>query len=128
MCKISTNVQETAPKQYIAIGHKHLRLTLGQYVQVIKRVKADKPRTWYPETLCSWAGGTREDVLREFGELVQDKINEHMVIREMRPGQLNKLKTRHLVSGCRWCGRSLGEYRHRENRFCDINCRQSYYY
>lgn len=52
-------------------------LTVGQYVSVIKKVKSLPLDTRYPQTLCSWASGTGEDILREFRQGIHDRINRN---------------------------------------------------
>ena len=52
-------------------------LTVGQYVSIIKKVKSLPLDTQYPQTFCSWAGGTGHDILREFLEGINDRINRN---------------------------------------------------
>ena len=111
---------------YITISHNGLQLTLGRYVELIREVKAAPKGTKYRETLRSWAGGTREDILREFGDMVTDKINEHLQIRELTDARLLKKKEAHLRSDCRWCGSSLNRYEPLHRRFCDESCQRSH--
>lgn len=114
--------------QVIRIDHKNKALTIGQYVQIIRRVKASPPGTMFKESFGGWWPATREEILRQFWQMVQDRINRNSVIpAKLTDAELLALKRQHLKSECRWCGQSLGEYREKERRFCDGGCRRSYY-
>ena len=103
------------------------RVSLTAYIAEIKRVKADAPGTRYNRTLCCWYPGTREDVLREFRESVEDRINRHMVIRpEPTPRRMYKIMAARIKHVCRWCGVDLGEYRAEHARFCSPGCRSAH--
>src|SRR5262249_33671466 len=103
-----------------------LKLTLGRYVEIIRRVKAAPSGTTYRQTFRSWSSGTREDILREFGDMVTDKINEHLTIRELTDARLLKKLQAHVRSNCRWCGSPLNRYAPLHRRFCDDSCRTSH--
>lgn len=112
----------------IRITHNNRVLSIGQYVQLIKSVKAAPKGTQYKETLCSSFGGTRETILAEFGQMVQDKINEHLKIRSLSDRRLSRKMRAKIKSSCRWCGSNLNRYEPYHNRFCDSSCHRSYYY
>ena len=52
------------------------RVSLGQYVRAVRIAKAN-PEAWFPQTLCSWAGGRGQTVTAEFVEGLLDRINRH---------------------------------------------------
>lgn len=105
------------------------QLTIGQYVEIVKRVKASAPGTRFDKSFCNWWSTTREEILREFFEGVQDRINKHLRIApELTATRLFKLKASHLTSECRWCGQSLGAYKNEHERFCaGSSCWRDYY-
>ena len=50
-------------------------VTLGQYVKAVKQAKAN-PKAIFPHTFCDWCSGTGEQIVGEFFEGVQDRINQ----------------------------------------------------
>ena len=115
-------------KYCIRIARNGLSLTLGEYVGIVNRVKAAPPGTMFKESFGSWWSTSREDILREFGRMVTDKINEHLTLRELSDARLLAKLRRHVKSDCRWCGESLGRYEPKEMRFCCADCRRCFYW
>ena len=58
-------------------------LTIGQYLSVIRKVKSMPLDTHYPQTFCSWAGGTGHKIMREFMDGIQDRINRNIPYSKM---------------------------------------------
>ncbi len=54
------------------------RVSLGDYVRAWRIALAAPANTWFRETPCSWAGGDRAQVLREFRKGLDDRINRHV--------------------------------------------------
>lgn len=112
----------------ITLARNGRQIPIGKYVTIINRVKASPTGTLYKKSFANWYTSTREDILREFGQMVTDKINEHLTIRTLTEGRLHRKMCKHLVSKCRRCGHSLGEYKNEHSRFCDSSCRRDYYF
>ena len=110
--------------QVITLARNGRQLTLGQYVEIVKRVKAAPAGTEFKESFGGWWPATREEILREFGQMVTDKINASLAIREMSDFRLLQLMKRHIKSSCRWCGSSLNRYEPKHRQFCDPSCRR----
>lgn len=53
-------------------------VTIGQYVQAWRTVKAAPEGQEFKSSLNGWWPATREEILREFSEGVQDRINQHV--------------------------------------------------
>lgn len=110
----------------IHIAHKNLDLPIGDYVALIKKVKASEQGTRYKESLCGWWISTREKILQEFLYSINDRINKHLVIRDLSESRLNRKIEKKVISKCRWCGSSLGKYKNHSFRFCNLDCTRSY--
>lgn len=54
------------------------RVTLGAYVRAWKAALAAPATAWFRTTPCSWAGGDRAQVLREFRDGLDARINRHI--------------------------------------------------
>jgi hypothetical protein len=67
----------TASPQTIRLGDGH-RVSLGTYLRAWKAALAAPHDAWFPRTPCSWAGGDRDQVLREFRAGIDDRINRHL--------------------------------------------------
>ncbi len=110
----------------IRITHCKRELSAGQYAQMILRVKAAAPGTQFKESLCGWWPATREEILKQFYQMVTDKINEAAPPRGLTANRLSCKMRAKLKSKCRWCGMSLGRYEDRERRFCSADCRRDF--
>ncbi len=53
-------------------------VSLGTYVAAWKRALSAPAHATFRETPCSWAGGDRDQVLREFRAGLHDRINRHL--------------------------------------------------
>jgi hypothetical protein len=51
-------------------------VTLGAYVRGWKAVKAAAPGTMFKRSLCGWWPASREEILKQFSEGVNDRINK----------------------------------------------------
>jgi hypothetical protein len=111
-------------KHIITLARNSRQLTAGQYVETINRVKASAPKTQFKESFGGWWPATREEILRQFGEMVTNKINERLPIRTLSDFRLLQLMKRHIKSDCRWCGSSLNRYEPKHCQFCDASCRR----
>ena len=53
-------------------------VTLCAYVKAWKAVKAAPVNTMYKSTLCTWWPESREEILRQFMQGLNDRINGHI--------------------------------------------------
>ena len=115
-------------QRIIKLGYEK-SVTVGQYVAVIKEAKANPDRVFSRGLTGFWPVTGRE-IVREFREtMLTDRCNRGLVIRERSASRLEYIKARKLTSDCRWCGQSLNAYVGNDHaRFCDSDCRRSYYF
>lgn len=60
-------------KRIIATGSGSV--TIGAYVAAWKRVKASPPGTEFKSSLCGRWAATREEILQQFSDGVNDRVN-----------------------------------------------------
>ncbi len=104
-------------------------VTVRQYVAAIKKVMGNRDARFNTGLRGEWWPVTGEEIMREFMRYVHDAINLRggMVTgKTPTDAKLLKMKRAHIVSKCKWCGRSLGSYKLEWQRFCDASCRRSY--
>lgn len=115
-------------QKIIKLGYEK-SVTVGQYVAAIKKAKANPDRVFRRGLTGFWPVSGRE-IVREFRQaMLTDCCNRGLVIRECSKLRLERIKARRLTSDCRWCGQSLNAYVGNDHaRFCDADCRRSYYF
>lgn len=111
-------------------GNRHL--PIADYLKIIRTAKA-RPDAIFPRSFTGWWQVSGHEILRQFRDGIHDRINLRGGIDVSEPSPhlpariLRNLR-RTLVSTCRWCGSGLGEYRHRNSRFCCDSCRRDYHF
>jgi hypothetical protein len=117
---------ETTVQRVVTLGNG-TQIPLGRYVAGIHDAIRHPDRT-YRHGLCGWAPVTGREVRWEFRRGVHDRINRHLATRTDTRAALRFLK--HLrchERGCAWCGTRFVPQTVND-RWCNPECRQSYYF
>jgi uncharacterized OB-fold protein len=114
-------------KYYIELPAINKKVSIGAYVKAVKMAK-ENPDEEFAHGFTTWWPTKGAGVMRQFGESVVDRINQHMEIKEDRKGRALRLLAYHKKVGreCKWCGtRFFPKTIHDD--FCDDECRADYW-
>lgn len=107
-------------KHVISCPAVNRQVTAGQYVAIVRKVQAAPPGTTFKDSFQTWWPATREEILRQVSEMVQNIINRHLP----PTGKGNKAQRRakqmaDTKAECTWCGQKTGDAR---KRCCSDDC------
>lgn len=112
-------------------------VTIAQYVHAIKMAKEHLDHT-FKVGFSSWWPTSGREIIRQFGEYVQNAINIRggLKFTEISPGRMRKYHERGralvVLPGCRWCGTTIPLERFNPNSpslwFCSDGCRRDCYH
>lgn len=109
------------PKRFITLPSGK-RVSVRAYVTNIRMVQQSPEGTEFKG--WEWFPVSREDILRDFSQMVTDHANRGLVIRELSAWRLDKLIREAYAAGkipvseCRGCNYRFNGYRPHHRRWC----------